>query len=73
MSVYNLFEKCYIKNMSATTELLIEQIRQVETELEVARASNADITLIEESLCLLRKKLTTSLQALNENKLILKG
>lgn len=59
--------------MSASNELLMEQIRTVSVELERARAARSqDVASLEAKLSELQKKYQASQQALNEST-VLKG
>lgn len=61
--------------MSATTENILEQLRQLESNLEFARNSGdvqSETHLIEQ-ISVLKKQLMTANSALNESKQILKG
>lgn len=58
--------------MSATTELLVEQIRKLQVELDSARLNGGPVSELERQLGELNKQLTVSQQALTESK-ILKG
>lgn len=59
--------------MSATTEMLIEQINQVKEKLSSARRQGLDTTELENTHTDLAKKLARASSAINENKQILKG
>lgn len=62
--------------MSATTERLLEQIKQAEHSLAEARALGQDpanITTLEVNLTTLRARLSQANEALTEGKQILKG
>lgn len=59
--------------MSATTELLLEQIRQQEDAIRAAAESGHDTRSMREELGRLKKQLAQANQALNEGKQILKG
>lgn len=59
--------------MSASTELLLEQITQQEDAIRAAAESGHDTKSMCEELRRLRARLAAASQALNENKQILKG
>ena len=59
--------------MSATTELLLEQIRQQEDAIRAAAESGHDTKSMREELQALKSRLAKANQALNEGKQILKG
>jgi hypothetical protein len=59
--------------MSASTELLLEQIKQQEDAIMAAAESGHDTKSMVEELRRLRERLRVANQALNENKQILKG
>jgi Mg2+ and Co2+ transporter CorA len=59
--------------MSATTELLLEQIRQQEDAIRAAAESGHDTKSMREELLKLRQRLAQANQALNEGKTLLKG
>lgn len=59
--------------MSATTELLLEQIRQQEDAIRAAAESGHDTKSMREELKRLRQRLAQASEALNEGKQILKG
>lgn len=59
--------------MSATTELLLEQIRQQEDAIRAAAESGHDTKSMREELKQLKTRLAAANQALNEGKQILKG
>lgn len=61
--------------MSATTENIIEELRQVEQRLEAAKISgnvSEELDLLDQ-VVRLRRKLNLASHALNESKQILKG
>jgi Mg2+ and Co2+ transporter CorA len=59
--------------MSATTELLLEQIRQQEDAVRAAAEMGHDTKSMREELARLKKKLVQANQALNEDKQLLKS
>lgn len=59
--------------MSASTELLLEQITQQEDAIRAAAESGHDTKSMCEELKRLRQRLAQANQALNEGKQILKG
>lgn len=59
--------------MSATTELLIEQIKKTEDAITSAKSSGLDSSSLEEELSNLRARFTNTVSMLNENANILKG
>jgi hypothetical protein len=59
--------------MSATTELLLEQIRQQEDAIRAAAETGHDTKSMREELQRLKARLAAASQALNEGKQILKG
>ena len=59
--------------MSATTEILVEQIKVMEEAIASANAKGWDSSRLEEDLRNLRVKLTSTVSMLNENINILKG
>jgi len=61
--------------MSATTEILLEQIKKTEEALTEARAAGDTVALVrlQESLKKLHIQFTSSSQALNEGRSVLKG
>lgn len=59
--------------MSASTELLLEQIRQQEDAIRAAAESGHDTKSMREELGRLKKRLAQASEALNENKQLLKG
>jgi hypothetical protein len=59
--------------MSASTENLLEQIRNVERMITSESLAGRSVLDLQEQLRLLNEKFTTSAQALNEGKTILKG
>lgn len=59
--------------MSASTELLLEQIREQENAIRAAAEGGHDTRSMREELGRLRQQLAQANQALNENKQILKG
>ena len=59
--------------MSATTELLLEQIRQQEDAIRAAAETGHDTKSMREELGRLKKRLAQASEALNEGKQILKG
>lgn len=59
--------------MSATTEILTEQINQIKEKLAAARRSGKDTSDLEAQHTELTQKLVRAAGALNENKQILKG
>ena len=59
--------------MSASTELLLEQITEQEDAIRAAAESGHDTKSMCEVLKRLRQRLAAASQALNENKQILKG
>jgi len=59
--------------MSATSEVIAEQIRQLKNKIQEAKAAGQDTTVLEEQHVELSKKFSTVTQALNEGKSLLKG
>lgn len=61
--------------MSATTELLLEQIKKVEESLAVANSLGDEIgsAILQKKLLHLRSQFNASASALNEGKAVLKG
>lgn len=59
--------------MSATTELLLEQIKQTETAIMAAAEMGHDTTSMQHDLRHLRQKLALCNNALNEGKGLLKS
>jgi len=59
--------------MSATTELITEQIIQLKSKIETARKNGEDVTSLLSQHETLMRQLSVASQALNENKQILKG
>lgn len=59
--------------MSATTEILIEQINQIKEKLASSRRSGKDTSDLEAQHSELTQRLALAVVALNENKQILKG
>lgn len=59
--------------MSATSEVIAEQIRQLKNKIQEAKAAGQDTTALEEQHVELSKKFSTVTQALNEGKSLLKG
>lgn len=59
--------------MSATTEMLVEQINQIKEKISSARRSGSDTRDLENQCSELSNKLNLALSSLNENKQILKG
>lgn len=59
--------------MSASTELLLEQIRQQEDAIRAAAESGHDTRTMREELKKLRQRLAQASEALTEGKQILKG
>lgn len=59
--------------MSATTELLVEQINQIKERIASARRKGQDPRELELECAELSSRLNVALHALNENKQILKG
>jgi uncharacterized phage protein gp47/JayE len=59
--------------MSATTELLIEQIKKIEDAITSAKSNGLDSSSLEEELNNLRARFTNTVSMLNENSSILKG
>jgi hypothetical protein len=59
--------------MSATTELITEQIIQLKSKIETARKNGEDVTSLLSQHETLMRQLSAASQALNENKQILKG
>ena len=59
--------------MSATTEMIIEQINQIKEKMASARRSGRDTIELEIQHSELTQKLAKAVGALNENKQILKG
>ena len=61
--------------MSASSEALFEQIRDTETALAEARARNDQVLVdsLERDLLILQKRHAVSVEALNENRQVLKG
>lgn len=58
--------------MSASTELLVEEITEVEAQVAAARASGSrDLVLLTERLMELQKQLGIASKALNEGKKVL--
>ena len=59
--------------MSATSEIIAEQIRQLKEKIKEAKEAGQDATSLEEQHAELSKKFSTVTQALNEGKSLLKG
>jgi hypothetical protein len=59
--------------MSATTEMLVEQINQIKERMASARRSGQDTRELENQCSELSNKLNVALNSLNEGKQILKG
>jgi len=59
--------------MSATTEMLAEQINQIKERISMARRSGRDSSELEQQHSDLIQRLSVASSALNENKQILKG
>lgn len=61
--------------MSASNEILLDQIKDAEKALAEARVMNDQVLVdsLERDLTILRKRHTTSVDALNEGRTILKG
>lgn len=58
--------------MSASTEILLDQIKAVKTALDEARATNQPTADLQKQLSVLNERLEKSQQALNESR-VLKG
>lgn len=59
--------------MSATTEIITEQILQVKSKIDSAKRNGEDVTALLNQHELLMRQLNAASSALNENKQILKG
>lgn len=59
--------------MSATTEILTEQINQMKERISMARRAGKDCSELEQQCADLLQRLSLASGALNENKQILKG
>lgn len=61
--------------MSATTEMLLEQIKEAEAALDAARTAGDSVALVrlQENIRGLRMRFMQSSQALNEGRTVLKG
>jgi hypothetical protein len=59
--------------MSAATEHLIEQIREVEASIKVAEQAGQDVTEHRANLTFLQRRLASLNETLTEGKQILKG
>ena len=59
--------------MSATSEIIAEQIRQLKDKIREAKEAGRDTSDLEEHHAELSKKFSTATQALNEGKSLLKG
>lgn len=61
--------------MSATTELLLEQIKKAEEALSVARSLGDEATIVslQTKIAKLNSQFSASASALNEGKAVLKG
>lgn len=59
--------------MSASTELLLEQITEQEDAIRAAAESGHDTKTMRDELKVLKSRLAQANQALHENKQILKG
>mgnify|MGYP000042841709 CR=1 FL=1 len=59
--------------MSATTELLSEQIKQTEDAIVQAKDAGLDTTSLEKQLVELRERFQRANEGVNDNKQLLKG
>lgn len=59
--------------MSATTELLMEQVEELKSLISSKEIKGEDVASLKEKLQVLQAKLMNASHALNENKQILKG
>jgi len=59
--------------MSATTEILLEEIKELEKQLAEAKSAGQPTVRLEGKLSVLRERLEVSNAQLNESKQILKG
>lgn len=59
--------------MPASTEVLLEQIKQVEKAIKTAEALGDDSSLLKKDLENLNRQFSACNNALNENKQVLKG
>lgn len=59
--------------MSATTELLSEQIKQMEDAITQAKEAGLDTTSLEKQLQDLRERFQRANEGVNDNKQLLKG
>jgi uncharacterized coiled-coil DUF342 family protein len=59
--------------MSATSELLYEQVEELQHKLDEVRSKGEDTTELEKQMKELREKLVAATSALNEGKTLLKG
>ena len=59
--------------MSATTELITEQLIQLKSKIDSAKKNGEDVTSLLVQHDALMRQLNAASQALNENKQILKG
>ena len=61
------------KNMSATSELLFENIKKIEEQIALVESRGGDSFALREQLVILQTKFEAVNVALNENKSVLKG
>lgn len=59
--------------MSATSELLVEQIKLVEEAIATAKKNSLDCSKLEKELETLKSKFSSTVSMLSENKNVLKG
>jgi len=59
--------------MSATTEIITEQLHKLKEQIDAGRKSGLDVSSLVAHYDALSKQLTAAASALNENKQILKG
>ena len=60
-------------HMSAATERLVERIKVLEEEIQVAEVNGKDSTWLKSNLKLLQRRLQTCNETLNETKQLLKS
>jgi type VI protein secretion system component VasK len=59
--------------MSATSEILLQQIQKLENDVNTLSQVGADTTILKESLKVLYDQFNAANRALTENRVILKG
>lgn len=58
--------------MPATSEILVEELRELEDAILSARSTGADVSELEKRAADLRKRVVEAVEALNEGKRLLK-